>query len=209
MKLRLSLATLVAILAALLFVHDARAAACVPGQQVSCACPGGTSGVQACATDGSRFEACACTAPAPTVAQPPPPAPARPSWRDEDDEDGPRRRWRAPPPGRGLFRGGLAMVIIGGVLIPVGIALVVVGGNHDCKDSSFRNGSYSGQNGSLALCGLGAGLLVIDAGLIVGGIAMMVAGKNKAADAEGPRLPAWVPHKVAVSTDGLSLGWRF
>lgn len=33
---------------------------CVPGQQTWCACPGGTSGVQACSDDG-QFGACSCT----------------------------------------------------------------------------------------------------------------------------------------------------
>lgn len=36
------------------------ASLCVPGQQVSCACPGGTSGVQACNAAGSGFDKCDC-----------------------------------------------------------------------------------------------------------------------------------------------------
>jgi MYXO-CTERM domain-containing protein len=34
--------------------------ACTPGQQVECACPGGTKGVQDCKADGSGFNACQC-----------------------------------------------------------------------------------------------------------------------------------------------------
>ncbi len=36
------------------------AGACVPGQQIACACPGGASGIQACNSDGSGYEPCAC-----------------------------------------------------------------------------------------------------------------------------------------------------
>lgn len=37
---------------------DTDGAACAPGQQVSCACPGGVEGVQLCAADGSGFGVC-------------------------------------------------------------------------------------------------------------------------------------------------------
>jgi hypothetical protein len=33
---------------------------CVPGQQVACACPGGTDGAQACLPDGSGYAPCEC-----------------------------------------------------------------------------------------------------------------------------------------------------
>jgi hypothetical protein len=36
------------------------ASTCVPGQTVSCACPGNVTGVQTCAPGGKTFEACAC-----------------------------------------------------------------------------------------------------------------------------------------------------
>lgn len=35
-------------------------ASCVPGQQVACACPGGSDGVQVCTLDGASFGPCAC-----------------------------------------------------------------------------------------------------------------------------------------------------
>lgn len=35
-------------------------AACVPGEQVECACPGGTVGAQACNAEGSAFGDCSC-----------------------------------------------------------------------------------------------------------------------------------------------------
>ncbi len=38
--------------------------ACIPGAQVSCACPGGQQGVQTCNPDGSALEACEGCAPA-------------------------------------------------------------------------------------------------------------------------------------------------
>jgi len=37
-----------------------REATCVPGQQISCACPGGAEGIQVCADDGERLSACDC-----------------------------------------------------------------------------------------------------------------------------------------------------
>jgi len=33
---------------------------CVPEQQVACACPGGATGTQVCASDGAAFSVCAC-----------------------------------------------------------------------------------------------------------------------------------------------------
>jgi len=35
-------------------------AACVPGEQVSCACPDGSAAVQQCSADGSGYEPCPC-----------------------------------------------------------------------------------------------------------------------------------------------------
>lgn len=35
---------------------------CTPGQQTSCACPGGIEGVQVCSSDGASFGACECNA---------------------------------------------------------------------------------------------------------------------------------------------------
>ena len=35
-------------------------AACVPGEQVECACAGGVVGAQACNADGSGFNGCSC-----------------------------------------------------------------------------------------------------------------------------------------------------
>jgi hypothetical protein len=42
--------------------------ACVPGATQSCVGPGGCSGGQACAADGSRFESCDCGSPKPAAA---------------------------------------------------------------------------------------------------------------------------------------------
>ncbi|MFO0556168.1 MAG: hypothetical protein U0271_47765 [Polyangiaceae bacterium] len=36
---------------------------CVPGEQVSCACPNDTNGVQACNEEGTGFDACTCADP--------------------------------------------------------------------------------------------------------------------------------------------------
>ncbi|MDC0739961.1 DUF2330 domain-containing protein [Polyangium mundeleinium] len=36
---------------------------CIPGEQVECACPGGSPGAQACNQDGTGYEACQCIAP--------------------------------------------------------------------------------------------------------------------------------------------------
>lgn len=101
------------------------------------------------------------------------------------------------------------MTIVGGLLIPLGIALVAVGQGHYCRDASSSGNYSNGKDGSLALCALGAGILIIDAGLIAGGIVMMIVGKNKMADAETARLPLWLPTKVNVSAEGVSLGWNF
>jgi hypothetical protein len=35
--------------------------ACVPGQQVECACPGGPAGAQACKDDGQGYQPCVCS----------------------------------------------------------------------------------------------------------------------------------------------------
>jgi hypothetical protein len=54
------------------------AVVCIPGAQVACACPGGTSSVQVCLADGSGLGLCQCNlAPpaTPPVAAPPTPTP--------------------------------------------------------------------------------------------------------------------------------------
>lgn len=50
---------------------------CVPGQQIACACPGGSQGVQACDVDGARYLPCICTAPATLTSTPAAPATRR------------------------------------------------------------------------------------------------------------------------------------
>lgn len=70
MRSRQSMFTPFAVLAlafALTFASGCKSKECVPGQQVACACPGGTQGVQACDVDGSRYLPCICTAPSPQV----------------------------------------------------------------------------------------------------------------------------------------------
>jgi hypothetical protein len=47
-------------------------AACVPGEQVECACPGGVSGAQACNADGSSFGECSCDGTNPSEGGSPP-----------------------------------------------------------------------------------------------------------------------------------------
>jgi hypothetical protein len=109
------------------------------------------------------------------------------------------------------------MVIIGGLLIPAGIALIAVGGNHDCKNSSYSSsgtgpGYYSGKDGSLALCALGAAEIVLDVAMIGGGILMMVVGKNKMSESEnsqGLQMPAWFPTRVGATHQSIQLGWSF
>jgi hypothetical protein len=59
------------------FVGGCKSKECVPGQQVACACPGATLGVQACDVDGSRYLPCVCTAPQSLVATTAPTTPAR------------------------------------------------------------------------------------------------------------------------------------
>jgi hypothetical protein len=55
------------LIAAMALVSACKSKACVPGQQVACACPGGQQGVQACDVDGARYLPCICTAPAARV----------------------------------------------------------------------------------------------------------------------------------------------
>jgi hypothetical protein len=49
---------------------SAPAPACVPGATQACVGPGGCSGGQACAADGTRFERCECAAPSVPPASP-------------------------------------------------------------------------------------------------------------------------------------------
>lgn len=207
--------------AAVIFFRTAstHASVCVPGQQVSCACPGGTSGAQVCSSDGARFEACTCQAPAPA------PAPASPYAQPGYAAYPPGYQpgyppgyngyppYRRPQPGKGLFTGGLIMTIFGAATLPIGIGLGVVGGNHSCKDYTYTGAgtsysSSSGKDGSLAFCAVGAALVIIDVGLIGGGIVMMIVGKNRAASSEVEG-QWWMPRQLAVSSQGMSLGWKF
>jgi len=68
---------LLALAFAMAFVSSCKSKECVPGQQVACACPGGTQGVQACDVDGSRYLPCICAAAQPQVATPTAPPPRR------------------------------------------------------------------------------------------------------------------------------------
>ena len=47
------------------FTPQAAAPVCSPGQQIECACPGATKGVQVCRDDGSGYEACVCAGDSP------------------------------------------------------------------------------------------------------------------------------------------------
>ena len=67
----------IALVAALTLVASCRSKDCVPGQQVACACPGGTQGVQACDVDGSRYLPCICTTPQSVATTTAAPVPAR------------------------------------------------------------------------------------------------------------------------------------
>lgn len=62
---------------ALAFVTSCKSKNCVPGQQVACACPGGTQGVQACDVDGARYLPCTCTTPQSVATTTAPPAAPR------------------------------------------------------------------------------------------------------------------------------------
>ena len=43
--------------------------ACVPGQSIGCAGPGGCTGYQVCGGDGAHYESCICAAPAEPIAE--------------------------------------------------------------------------------------------------------------------------------------------
>ena len=51
-----------ALFAAIVGCSSRASQTCMPGQQVACACPGGPSGVQVCASDGLRMGPCDCGA---------------------------------------------------------------------------------------------------------------------------------------------------
>src|SRR5829696_1971433 len=40
--------------------EDGGATPCAPGQQIACACPGGSQGAQVCRGDGAGYEPCDC-----------------------------------------------------------------------------------------------------------------------------------------------------
>lgn len=118
-------------------VAPAARADCTGGQQVACACPDGKSAVQVCADDGKRFGPCSCDA-----------AP-------EKAATGALER-KSPT----LFATGIGLVVLGGLSIPGGIGVFVVG----------RESSSSSSRGTWAIVGgtfIGVGVASAIAGTIL------------------------------------------
>jgi hypothetical protein len=97
---------------------------CVPGQQITCACPGGVSGVQACRGDGAAYEVCQCGPLGPPMMLPPGPPLGPPEVLPYEEGDpipvGYRHERRAR---RGWLAAGLSvslgLYLVGGVVASV------------------------------------------------------------------------------------------
>jgi hypothetical protein len=165
-----------------LVAGDAGASNCVPGAQTQCACPGGGTGVQICSDDGSRLGACSnCT-----MMQQPMMQPMQPMYM--------------PPPhvemrraSQGLWVAGLATMLGGVVLVPIGAALVV-GGVVD--DSCDKHAAALCAGGSVAI---GVGLIALASGIV-----MMAIGGTRVPVNGPPSQAWWVP---APRASGLA--WSF
>jgi hypothetical protein len=94
--------------------------ACIPGQQVSCACPSGTSGIQVCADDGTHLGLCGCAAAPQAAAQF---TPMQPQVSQQFYQGTPVM------PGMHTERkGSTGLIVTGAVLLGIGyIAAAVVG----------------------------------------------------------------------------------
>lgn len=95
------------------------AANCVPGAQVTCACPHGDAGVQVCDDDGRRFEPCQCAAPdkAPTGT----PGEARPGGK--------------------LIGGGIALLAAGFVSSSIGASILMLVAVGVADDDLVKDGA--------------------------------------------------------------------
>ncbi len=107
----------------------------------------------------------------------------------------PRQRMRRRFPG--LYGGGLAVMILGAILVPVGTGLVVFGsadGGCDHHDTD-------------KVCTAGGATFGVGLVALAGGITMMVIGGAKVPD-EGPPQAWWVP-RPQISPRAGSLTWTF
>jgi hypothetical protein len=180
MRMSRSAAAVVTVLA-----WKAHATNCVPGAQAQCACPGGASGIQICADDGSRYGACSsCTMPAPQ---------AQLQMQPMGMYMPPRTQRHSP----GMFAGGLVTVLVSAILLPAGAGLIVGGAADDgC------------QKHDTGLC-VGGGVMV-GIGLLglAGGIVLMVIGGERVPVSGPPQQASWIP-TPGVDARGGSLTWAF
>lgn len=148
---------------------------CVAGQQVACACPVGQSAVQVCADDGKRFGPCACEA------------------TTSEKSASPAELERKSP---ALFATGIGLLVFGGLSIPGGVGIFVVG----------RNSSSSSSRGTWAIVGgtfIGLGV----ASAIAGTILTILGGQRVA-----KTTAAWIP-ALRLDAPGATVGstavWAF
>lgn len=149
--------------------------ACVPGVQISCACPNGGRGSQVCADSGARFRPCACgitPEAAPTSIQPDPPS----------EENLELRRAN-----RGLLAAGVTFMCLG-VAASLGAVAVHVAsqGSHDSEPI-------------VAILGVNGGVMVLFVG-----IPMTAVGASRLSDLKHPPQPAQARLSVGPSGFGLS-----
>jgi hypothetical protein len=182
-SLRLAGALAFAVGALALSGGDARAADCIPGAQVQCACVGGGTSIQVCSADGTHLEACQCgLAVAPALAA---------GAHAEAPAEPPRRS-------RGLFVGGLVLDILGGVLLLGGG--IAVAASDGCKHDEGRTE-----------CGVGGTAIVLGVLSLGGGIPMTILGARRDAPQGAGARPGtwWFPTNVALTKRGVALSWSF
>ncbi|MGO8999278.1 MAG: hypothetical protein ACLQVI_38625 [Polyangiaceae bacterium] len=148
-------------LALLLTSARAHAGACVPGAQVACACPGGTSSVQVCTPDGAGLGPCDCSKAAPPAAAPIAPAAQQPSSAtaapaatsgEAPPPTAPAPTGTATPAAAGNYapapwtrphaheaRRGHGLIVAGLVTLGVGYILAVIGGGVAAAVDGYQN----------------------------------------------------------------------
>jgi hypothetical protein len=149
---------------------------CTAGQQITCGCLTGTPGVQVCAADGTHFDPCVCGAPPPSL-----------MLRPE----------RAERRSRGLFIGGVVLLIVGSVSTVASVPLLIASAQNS---EGQVNGAFV-AGGSVLLIG---GLLMVGAG-----IPMMIIGGHRLTPDEQRQAHWWMPTNVNVGPNNVRLGWTF
>jgi hypothetical protein len=166
--------------------------ACVPGQQIECACGAGLLGVQQCVDDGTRFAPCVCQAGQPPADVPPPIAPApppypayqpyggQPNYAIPEHQQGELRPMRRRS--KGVMIAGIVLLSVGAAMAIPGAAMLIVGtcaGEEEQRSGSFTIDTCD-ENDEMIRAG--AVMTGVGGAMLLAGVIMTPIGASKVPD---------------------------